>query len=237
MAYGIEIIGNDSNGSFLVTDTSQDLVNYAIVATGTGTSVNLTSTQGLKPIVFAKPTSGSTLSNTVYGCQFSTGNIRTFKKATITYTGSNNSYSIGTLSDATMDYIVVKDMTGITYSGSTTYGVQILTANQDVAVDSRRFLSNDTFVINAIKAAGTVAGSGGLIYTGASGLQYVNTEFTRMFAAGNGVDREEQVAAIEWYSSFALLFNYYNDVSFGPASGGSTMFFNNWAALMQASLR
>jgi hypothetical protein len=136
-----------------------------------------------------------------------------------------------------MDYIVVKDMTGITYSGSSTHGVQILTANQDVAVDSRRFLSNDTFVINAIKAAGTVSGSGGLIYTGASGLQYVNTEFTRMFAAGNGADREEQVAAIRWYSSYALLYNYYNDVSFGPASGGSTMFFNNWAAIMQASLR
>jgi hypothetical protein len=80
MAYGIEIIGNDSNGSFLVTDTSQDLVNYAIVATGTGTSVNLTSTQGLKPIVFAKPTSGSTLSNTVYGCQFSTGIFVPLKK-------------------------------------------------------------------------------------------------------------------------------------------------------------
>ena len=236
MAYGIEVIGEDGNGSYLVTDSSKDLINYAIVAKGSATSVNLTSTQGLKPLVFIKPPSGATLTNTLYGCQFATGNIRTFKKATITYTSQNNSVTVGSISDATMDYFVVKDMTGITYSGSGTYGLQILTSNGAVAVDSRRFLSNDTFTLSNIKGARTVSGNGGQIYYGTT-RRYVNSEFTSMFVAGNGVDREEQVQGILWMTTQARFYGYYNDVSFGPGNGGSTQYFNNFSTIMSAELR
>jgi len=233
MSYGIEVTGEDTNGSYLVTDSSKDLINYTVVATGSATSVNLTNTQGLKPLVFIKPPSGATISNTLYGCQFSTGNIRTFKKATLTYTSSNNSVTIGALSDATMDYFVVKDMTGITYSGSDTYGVQILTSNGDVAVDSRRFLSNDTFTISNIKGARTVSGNGGQIYYDTT-RRYVNSEFTSMFAPTNLA--EEQVQAILWMTNQARFYGYYNDESFGPPNG-STMYFNNFSTIMSAELR
>lgn len=233
MAYGIEVVGEDSNGSYLVTDSSKDLINYTVVATGSATSVNLTSTQGLKPLVFIKPPSGATISNTLYGCEFSTGNIRTFKKATLTYTSSNNSVTIGALSDATMDYFVVKDMTGITYSGSDTYGLQILTSNGDVAVDSRRFLSNDTFTISNIKGARTVSGNGGQIYYDTT-RRYVNSEFTQMFALPN--QAEERVQAILWMTNQARFYGYYNDESFGPPNG-STMYFNNFSTIMSAELR
>ncbi len=233
MSYGIEVTGEDTNGSYLVTDSSKDLINYAVVATGSATSVNLTSTQGLKPLVFIKPPSGATISNTLYGCQFSTGNIRTFKKATLTYTSSNNSVTIGALSDATMDYFVVKDMTGITYSGSDTYGIQILTSNGDVAVDSRRFLSNDTFTISNIKGARTVSGNGGQIYYDTT-RRYVNSEFTSMFAPTNLA--EEQIQAILWMTNQARFYGYYNDESFGPPNG-STMYFNNFSTIMSAELR
>jgi hypothetical protein len=233
MAYGIEVVGEDSNGSYLVTDSSKDLINYTVVATGSATSVNLTSTQGLKPLVFIKPPSGATISNTLYGCEFSTGNIRTFKKATLTYTSQNNSVTIGALSDATMDYFVVKDMTGITYSGSDTYGLQILTSNGDVAVDSRRFLSNDTFTISNIKGARTVSGNGGQIYYDTT-RRYVNSEFTSMFAPANVA--EEQVQAILWMTNQARFYGYYNDESFGPPNG-STMYFNNFSTIMSAELR
>ncbi len=233
MSYGIEVTGEDTNGSYLVTDSSKDLINYAVVATGSATSVNLTSTQGLKPLVFIKPPSGATISNTLYGCQFSTGNIRTFKKATLTYTSSNNSVTIGALSDATMDYFVVKDMTGITYSGSDTYGIQILTSNGDVAVDSRRFLSNDTFTISNIKGARTVSGNGGQIYYDTT-RRYVNSEFTSMFAPTNLA--EEQIQAILWMTNQARFYGYYHDESFGPPNG-STMYFNNFSTIMSAELR
>ena len=233
MSYGIEVTGEDTNGSYLVTDSSKDLINYTVVATGSATSVNLTNTQGLKPLVFIKPPSGATISNTLYGCQFSTGNIRTFKKATLTYTSSNNSVTIGALSDATMDYFVVKDMTGITYSGSDTYGIQILTSNGDVAVDSRRFLSNDTFTISNIKGARTVSGNGGQIYYDTT-RRYVNSEFTSMFAPTNLA--EEQVQAILWMTNQARFYGYYNDESFGPPNG-STMYFNNFSTIMSAELR
>jgi hypothetical protein len=233
MAYGIEVVGEDSNGSYLVTDSSKDLINYTVVATGSATSVNLTSTQGLKPLVFIKPPSGATISNTLYGCQFASGNLRTFKKATLTYTSQNNSVTIGALSDATMDYFVVKDMTGITYSGSDTYGLQILTSNGDVAVDSRRFLSNDTFTISNIKGARTVSGNGGQIYYDTT-RRYVNSEFTSMFAPANVA--EEQVQAILWMTNQARFYGYYNDESFGPPNG-STMYFNNFSTIMSAELR
>jgi hypothetical protein len=237
MAYGIEVIGEDSNGTYLVTDSSKDLINYVVVAKGTGTSVNLTSTQGLKPLVFIKPPTGATLTDTLYGCQFASGNLRTFKKATLTYTSQNNSVTIGNLSDATMDYFVVKDMTGITYSGTDTYGIQVLTANGDVAVDSRRFLTNDTFTISNIKGARTVSGNNGQIYFDGSTRRYVNSEFTQMFVAGSGIDREEQVQAIKWMTNQARFYGYYNDVSFGPGNGGSTMYFNNFSTIMSAQLR
>ena len=233
MAYGIEVIGEDSNGSYLVTDSSKDLINYAIVAKGSATSVNLTSTQGLKPLVFIKPPSGATLTNTLYGCQFATGNIRSFKKATLTYTSQNNSVTIGALSEATMDYFVVKDMTGITYSGSNTYGIQILTSNGDIAVDSRRFLSNDTFTISNIKGARTVSGNNGQIYYDTT-RRYVNSEFTQMFA--NSYSSEEQIQAIKWMTNQARFYGYYNDESFGPPNG-STMYFNNFSTIMSAQLR
>jgi len=233
MAYGIEVIGEDSNGSYLVTDSSKDLINYAVVAQGSGTFVNLTTTQGLKPLVFIKPPSGATLTNTLYGCQFATGNIRSFKKATLTYTSQNNSVTIGALSDATMDYFVVKDMTGITYSGSNTYGIQILTSNGDIAVDSRRFLSNDTFTISNIKGARTVSGNNGQIYYDTT-RRYVNSEFTQMFA--NSYSSEEQIQAIKWMTNQARFYGYYNDESFGPPNG-STMYFNNFSTIMSAQLR
>ena len=51
MSYGIEITGSDGSGSYIVADTGKDLVNYAVVATGTAQSVNLTSTQGKRPIL------------------------------------------------------------------------------------------------------------------------------------------------------------------------------------------
>lgn len=234
MAYGIEVVGEDTNGSYLVTDSSKDLINYTVVAKGTGTSVNLTNTQGLKPLVFIKPPTGATLTNTLYGCQFSTGNIRTFKKATLTYTQSNNSHTIGALSNATMDYFVVKDMTGITYSGSDTYGVQILTSNGDVAIDSRRFVSNDTFTISNIKGARTVSGNGGQIYYDQSTRRYVNSEFTQMFAPTN--QAEEQIQAILWMTNQARFYGYYNDESFGPPNG-STLYLNNFSTIMSAELR
>ena len=50
MAYGISITGNDT-GDYTVTDTALDLVNYAVVATGTGYQVDLTTTPGQRPIL------------------------------------------------------------------------------------------------------------------------------------------------------------------------------------------
>ena len=183
MTYGIQITGEDGSGSYIVADTTKDLVNYAVVAVGTASSVNLTSTQGKFPLLMVN---GNQTGNTgkIITTTFA-GFARAFRKLSFTF-DSNNNIDITANETATIDYILLKDMTGISNSSTAgDYGVQILTAAGEVAVDSRRFLTDTTFNIKAAFPPATVSGDNGTISTDPD--QYVNSDWFIFLNAGDGV--------------------------------------------------
>ena len=145
MSHGIEVTGVDGSGGYIVTDTGKDLVNYALVATGTAQSVNLTSTQGKRPILMIN---GNQTANTgkIITTSFA-GFSRSFKKLNFSLDQYGN-INVTSQSNAIIDYILLKYMTGITNASSAgSYGFQVFTASGEVAVDSRRFLTDTTFNI------------------------------------------------------------------------------------------
>ena len=183
MTYGIQITGEDGSGSYIVADTTKDLVNYAVVAVGTASSVDLTATQGKFPLLMIN---GNQTGNTgkIITTTFA-GFARAFRKLSFTF-DSNNNIDITANETATIDYILLKDMTGISNSSSAgDYGVQILTAAGEVAVDSRRFLTDTTFNIKAAFPPATVSGDNGTISTDPD--QYVNSDWFIFLNAGDGV--------------------------------------------------
>lgn len=183
MTYGIQITGSDGSGSYIVADTTKDLVNYAVVAVGTASSVDLTATQGKFPLLMIN---GNQTGNTgkIITTTFA-GFARAFRKLSFTF-DSNNNIDITANETATIDYILLKDMTGISNSSTAgDYGVQILTAAGEVAVDSRRFLTDTTFNIKAAFPPATVSGDNGTISTDPD--QYVNSDWFIFLNAGDGV--------------------------------------------------
>ena len=111
MAYGIEVIGEDASGSYKVTDTNLDLVNYAVVATGTGSTISMTTgssgTGGKKTILLINANqSGNT--GKIISCGFG-GFSKVMKKLTFS-TDQYNNISVSSSASATVDYILLKDM-------------------------------------------------------------------------------------------------------------------------------
>jgi len=165
MSYGIEITGTDTGGSYTVTDTALDLVNYAVVATGTGYQVDLTSTQGQRPILLVNGGTATANQAKVISSLFS-GTIRIFKRISFT-TNVNGTKEIDTIANATgLSWILLKDMTGITPAASAgTYGIQIFTSAGATAFDSRGLLTNTTATIKAVWGPGTIGGNNGSLST------------------------------------------------------------------------
>tara|TARA_B100002019_G_scaffold280420_1_gene283334 strand:- start:1086 stop:1784 length:699 start_codon:yes stop_codon:yes gene_type:complete len=165
MAYGISVTGNDTGGNYTVTDTALDLVNYAVVATGTGYQVDLTSTQGQRPILLVRgnqtANQGYTISSVL------SGNYRVFKRINFTVSGSTGEKEIQSIANATgLEWILLKDMTGITPStGAGDYGLQIFTAAGATAFDSRSLLTNSTAQIKAVWGPGTRSGNNASLTT------------------------------------------------------------------------
>ena len=180
--YGIEITGSDGSGSYIVADTTKDLVNYAVVAVGTASSVDLTATQGKFPLLMINANqtgnTGKIITTTFAGF------ARAFRKLSFSFDSSLN-ISITSNQSATVDYILLKDMTGISNSSTAgDYGVQIFTAAGEVAVDSRRFLTDTTFNIKAAFPPGTVSGNNGTLSTDPD--QYVDSSWFTLLNAGDG---------------------------------------------------
>ena len=160
MAYGISITGNDTGGNYTVTDTALDLVNYAVVATGTGYQVDLTTTPGQRPILLVNGGTATANQGKVIS-SLTGGNYRNFKRISFTVSGTTGEKEIQTIADATgLSWILLKDMTGITPStGAGNYGLQIFTAAGATAFDSRSLLTNSTAQIKAVWGPGTRSGN------------------------------------------------------------------------------
>ena len=236
--YGIEVIGSDGSGSYIVADTAKDLVNYAVVATGTAQSVNLTSTQGKRPILMIN---GNQTANTgkIISSAFA-GFSRSFKKLTFS-TDIYGNISVTSSTNATIDYILLKDMTGITNASSAgSYGFQIFTAAGEVAVDSRRFLTDTKFLIKAVWPPGTRSGNNGLL--SADPDQYVDSGWFFVVAAGsegttgtgalfNPTGGGSQ-AGIKNYNFIENLGGEGGEGGMGGSSNQSTVYFSNFSTIM-----
>jgi hypothetical protein len=234
MAYGIEVTGVDNSGGYIVTDTAKDLVNYAVVATGTAQSINLTSTQGKRPILMIN---GNQTANTgkIITTSFA-GFSRSFKKLTF----SNDQYgniNVTSTTNATIDYILLKDMTGITNASSAgSYGFQVFTAAGEVAVDSRRFLTDTKFLIKAVWPPGTRSGNNGLLSSDPD--QYVDSSYFFLF--DGGVEGTTGTGALfnptgGGVSAGIKNYNFLEDISSeggGGTSNQSSVYFSNFSTIM-----
>jgi hypothetical protein len=149
MSYGIRVTGNDSGGDFLELDSSLNLINYVVTHYGTAATVNVSNVSGLDQLVFIRNTPGDPSRI----CFSQSGSTITFIEADGTGAGAN----------IAVEYIVAVDVTGITPVGN--YGLQIFTATQSVAFDSRCFLQNKNFIIVEYVEPGTIDGSNSVITT------------------------------------------------------------------------
>lgn len=240
MSYGLRVTGTDSSGSYLVADTDKDLVNYAVVATGTASSVNLGSTQGKRPIFLIN---GNSSGNTakIISTKFA-GFARAFYKYTYTNL-SNGSISVDSEATATVDYVLLKDMTGIdNATGSGSYGLRVKTAAGDVAVDSRRFLTDIRFLLKNVWGPGTRGGNGSALFS-TDPDEFIDTAWMAAFGSANSAEGYS-IAGVLFNptggSSSAGIkhFNFLEDIgSFGEGGGGggssvNTVYFSNFSTVM-----
>jgi hypothetical protein len=240
MTYGLRVTGADGSGSYLVADTDKDLVNYAVVATGTASSVNLGSTQGRRPILLINANSSGNTAK-IISTKFA-GYARAFYKYTYT-TYSNGSLSVDSESTATVDYVLLKDMTGIANAtGSGDYGLRVKTAAGDVAVDSRRFLTDIRFLLKNVWGPGTRGGNGYAVFS-TDPDEFIDTSWMAAFGSANSAEGFSIAGALfnpSGGSSNAGIkhFNFLEDIgSFGEGGGGgssgqNTVYFSNFSTVM-----
>ena len=172
MSYGLQVLGNDAGGNFLVTDTEKNLQNLVIVAQGSGSSVSLGSAFTEGDIVFVKNPQFSTISGEVGGvpkapydivfCEIDANGLVEFKGISITtYTDPNSGagYASSTRfhvefdSTTVVDYFIVRDAKTVMASGQATsgnYGMQIRTSGDLIAFDTRAFTINNSFNIVSV---------------------------------------------------------------------------------------
>jgi hypothetical protein len=177
MGYGLKVQSFDSGGNTITQiDTELGLTNFVITSYGRGSQVNIGHTPGKVRFIFIKPLLNSsgvyswgTPSSTYIGdgdiCvegQFSTTTtIKFFQSYREGGEGGEvpdpNAY-LG----AIVDYIIVEDVTTVEPVGE--YGLQTLTAGNEVSFDSRRIIVNKTIDITSVIPAGSVGGYGGGTY-------------------------------------------------------------------------
>ena len=161
MGFGIEIFGKDGGGEFLVTDTDQNLINYQVTGSGIADSLSsATVSAGGRVFINGNTTAAQ---GHLIAAQLGSGYSVEFKK--VTFDGSpaiNNTLSNVSGTNVNVNYIILTKMTDIANIG-TNFGIQLFTSGGDVAFDSRRCRTNDTF--DLIDAKGPRS-------------QYINTEIT-----------------------------------------------------------
>tara|TARA_Y100001937_G_C7110964_1_gene327569 strand:- start:248 stop:931 length:684 start_codon:yes stop_codon:yes gene_type:complete len=191
MGFGIEITGNDSGGDFIVQDTDLNMINYQITASGAASSVSTSSVSGAR--LFINGNYSGAQGHPI-GVQIESGSYK-FKK--ITFSGNVGQHLTNvSATDQTVNYIILKKMSSISNSGGN-YGIQLFTSNGTVAFDSRRILTNDSFVMLQSAAPRSVSGQNGQISTYGDYYMDVDGLFT-LVVPGLA---EATVAACTWNGS------------------------------------
>ena len=105
MGFGIEIVGNDGAGDFLVTDTDQNLINYQISAQGQASQIATSAVSGAELFINGN-VSGS---QGHYIASELVSGYYNFKKVSYTQSGGVGQHITNvSTSAATCNYIILK---------------------------------------------------------------------------------------------------------------------------------
>ena len=157
MAYGVKITGTDGSTTFQVTDTSEDQDNYQVVATGTGSSVNLDASAygGAtgNPRLYFEP-----IGDVVTADVTNNGKTFNFKRYATTEDGNGNKTN-ATVTTQSVNWIIIKDTaTSPVNSSLGNYGLLIKKSNGATGFDSRRLNSNSSFRLLGVEAPRALSG-------------------------------------------------------------------------------
>ena len=231
MGFGIQIFGADGGGEFLVQDTDLNMINYQITASGQAATVSTSSVSEAR--LFVNGNVSGTQSQ--YVCTTISGGNYNFHK--INYTFNNSNLENISLTAVSVNYIILKQMNAISNSGNN-YGIQLFTnANTNpstVAFDSRRILTNSSFVFTESRGATTVSGNFGLIST--DGDSYIDIEC--MFTDISTATLSEGATAVAWYSNNNIMFlNFFNQQGRGGGTQTLTGYRSNFNTLILGKVR
>ena len=197
MGFGIEIVGNDGAGDFLVTDTDQNLINYQISAQGQASQIATSAVSGAELFINGN-VSGS---QGHYIASELVSGYYNFKKVSYTQSGGVGQHITNvSTSAATCNYIILKKMgdnangtNNIPYTGAN-YGIQLFTSTGILAFDSRSCNIANSFKFQDAKAPRTVSGNEGQIST--NGDNYLNIDALFSLIPPNST--EADVSACKW---------------------------------------
>ena len=190
MGYGIQIVGNDTGGDFIVQDTDLNMINYQIIAQGVANSY--TPSSGDK--IFINGNYSGTQGHPIC-VQTGSGGVKNFQK--VSFSGSPGQHlSSVSVTAANCNYIVLRKANIASNSGGN-YGIQLFTSSGTVAFDSRRITVNDTFVMTESRAPRSVSGNNGQISTNGDAFLEVDALFS-LIVSGLA---EASVSACTWNGS------------------------------------
>jgi len=156
MAYGLEVTGTDSNGSYVVADTEGGYKPLVVANVGIGTSVSVPASGNYLLFVNQKGLYGSTsggannqtatrvtidtTTNTAYFwyCSNWTASATGMGTTTISASWSNS---------ANCRYIILADNTALNVPAGSTHGIRIADSSGNDIFDSRKITINDSFRI------------------------------------------------------------------------------------------
>ncbi len=148
MSFGLEVFGSDGSGTFLVTDTSANLIHQGVAAAGTGSSVSLSGTT-VKPQIYVNAKNVSGQNEGIFAVWDSSSKVVYFYALTVTFQSSTQ--VTFTWTAKSVNYFIVRS-TGDNPLQSQDYGLQIFTDSGTVAIDSRAFGTNESHFISEVSA-------------------------------------------------------------------------------------
>lgn len=172
MTYGVEINGTDAGGTFVVNDSSKNHVGLVVVASGSGNTVSYSGLSSFYVFVNAKGVTDASGTHSITGptgysdshqlgihANIASGYIK-FYSSRVEYSSTQQAYrTVWTLRN--VDYFIAapaSDVSG-SYILNHAYGLQIMTSDGRVAVDSRRFSSNERCEVFSGLQVGSTDGS------------------------------------------------------------------------------
>ena len=231
MGFGIQITGADGGGDFIVQDTDLNMINYQVTASGQASSISQSSIGDAR--LFVNGNVSGTQGQYV-ATQISGGNVNFVKTS---FTDNNGNLENISVSSCSVNYVILKQMNAISNSGDN-YGVQLFTDNGTVAFDSRRIITNSSFVFTESRAATTVSGNFGDVSS--DGDSYVDIEAMYTLILTNSL--EDTASGIRWNGTGTgtgkiKLLNFHNMQGRGGGNSTLTSYRSNFNTILLGKVR